>query len=211
MRAIEWIPCGCFCSTAKSLSLPRTVVTASLASEALSIIEEKKNELNLALLKSQEVMVNNSREFQPFMNTGGHTLQSVKIEEQKHKIGGKQSESLALGRKRLNRTYDSHMKFFGGVELAGGTSEAPPKQRHQLRNVPGLAIQNVETHLQSLFLLTMTTKSYDSNLTAGQNIFENWLFKLISNQKSVITDSLSDYEFLSSKWSPFPLLIVFRN
>jgi len=69
-------------------------------------------------IQSQEIIANNNRECQSFMNTGGQTPRSVIIEEHKHKIGGKQSESLMLGRKRLSRTHDSHMNFFGG-ELAG--------------------------------------------------------------------------------------------
>ncbi|TKY63832.1 Two-component response regulator ARR2 [Spatholobus suberectus] len=206
------------------------VVTASLASEALSIVEEKKNELNLALvdvhlpdmeinaltdkireisdlpyylmtaddnlfstsselcngsklyfkkpimifdlsglwkfamlkredgriarvdvggfwrLQSQEIIVNNSRECQPFMNTGEQILQSAKREEQELKIGGEQSESLVLKRKRLSWTDDSRTKFLGAVESA--QINAPPNQRRQLRNVPGRTKENATNHLQ---------------------------------------------------------------
>ncbi|KAH1241030.1 hypothetical protein AAZX31_07G075600 [Glycine max] len=208
----------CLATVLKILqTLGYEVVTASLASEALAIIEKKKDELNLALLevdlpdmkinslteKIREISdlqyflmtandnplcngskryfkkpvtiydlsslwmylkwkiedgsivtedvrsyVNNNQEFQPFMNARGQTLQIGKRKEQRHKIGGNQSESLLLKRKRLSWTGDSHTKFLGGVEFSGTSGEAPPNQRHQLRNVPGLAKQNVKNHLQ---------------------------------------------------------------
>lgn len=63
--------------------------------------------------------VNNNQEFQPFLNARGQTLQIGKRKEQRHKIGGNQSESLLLKRKRLSWTGDSHTKFLGGVEFSG--------------------------------------------------------------------------------------------
>ncbi|KAG5021958.1 hypothetical protein JHK85_018300 [Glycine max] len=171
----------CLATVLKILqTLGYEVVTASLASEALAIIEKKKDELNLALLEryfkkpvtiydlsslwmylkwkiedgsivTEDVRsyVNNNQEFQPFLNARGQTLQIGKRKEQRHKIGGNQSESLLLKRKRLSWTGDSHTKFLGGVEFSGTSGEAPPNQRHQLRNVPGLAKQNVKNHLQA--------------------------------------------------------------
>jgi len=69
-------------------------------------------------LQSQEIIVNNNREYQSLMNTRGQTPQRLRIGEHRPNIWGNQSESLMLGRKKLSRTYDSHMKFFGGVDLA---------------------------------------------------------------------------------------------
>ncbi|XP_027906361.1 uncharacterized protein LOC114165931 [Vigna unguiculata] len=97
-------------------------------------------------LESEEIIANNNRECQSFMNTGGQTLQSVIIREHNHTRGGKESESLILDRKRLSRTYDSPMKFFGGAELAG--TSASPSQTNQLRAVPRFEIQNIESHFQ---------------------------------------------------------------
>ncbi|KAK8464863.1 hypothetical protein PHAVU_010G092800 [Phaseolus vulgaris] len=127
-------------------------------------------------IQSQEIIANNNRECQSFMNTGGQTPRSVIIEEHKHKIGGKQSESLMLGRKRLSRTHDSHMNFFGG-ELAG--TSAPPNQRNQLRNVPGLAIQNIESHFQQYLEQANPIQQYNnvhsSDLNMGlQHLFQNY-------------------------------------
>ncbi|XP_017442367.1 two-component response regulator ARR14 isoform X1 [Vigna angularis] len=248
----------CLAAVSKMLqALGYEVVTASLASEALSIVKEKRNELNLALVEvhlpdmgivllsqkirelttmpyflmtannntlgelfgsklcfekpikisdlnslwkyalwriedgrvitidvegfgrfqSQETIVNNNRECESFINTGGQTLQSVIIGERKHEIGGKQSESLMLGRKRLNQTYDSHVKFLGGggVELAG--TSALPDQRTQLRNVSGLAIQNIESHFQQ-YLRQVSPIQHHSNMhSSNLNMGSQHLFQ----------------------------------
>ncbi|KAG2380417.1 uncharacterized protein HKW66_Vig0171960 [Vigna angularis] len=127
--------------------------------------------------QSQETIVNNNRECESFINTGGQTLQSVIIGERKHEIGGKQSESLMLGRKRLNQTYDSHVKFLGGggVELAG--TSALPDQRTQLRNVSGLAIQNIESHFQQ-YLRQVSPIQHHSNMhSSNLNMGSQHLFQ----------------------------------
>ncbi|WVZ16341.1 hypothetical protein V8G54_009323 [Vigna mungo] len=247
----------CLAAVSKMLqTLGYEVVTASLASEALSIVKEKRNELNLALVEvhlpdmgivvlSQKIRelttmpyflmtanngtlgelfgsklcfekpikisdLNNLWKYalwkiedgrvttvevesfgrrqsqETIVNTGEQTLQSVIIGERKHEIGGKQNESLMLGRKRLNRTYDSNMKFFGseGVELARTSGEALPDQRNQFRNMSGLTIQNIQSHFQVYTMAwpvseefisvieSMITKSYDGNLTAASRCFK---------------------------------------
>lgn len=166
------------------------VVTASLASEALSIVEAMKNELHLALVEVQlpdleiNVLTEKIREISdlPYflmtaddnlfhtsrelcngsqlllkkpitisdlsslwnyviwkredgkIATREHNLRSEKRTGQYLKIGGEQSESLVLKRKRLSWTDNSRKVVMGAVELAGIT--APPNQRHQHMNVP---------------------------------------------------------------------------
>ncbi|XP_014522510.1 uncharacterized protein LOC106779007 isoform X2 [Vigna radiata var. radiata] len=100
------------------------------------------------------------------VNTREQTLQSVIIGERNH-------ESLMLGRKRLNQTYDSNMKFFGseGAELARTSGEALPDQRNQFRKVSGLAIQNIESHFQQYLTqgnpIQQHYNMHSSNLNMG--------------------------------------------
>lgn len=55
--------------------------------------------------------------------TGEHNLRSEKRTEQNLKVGGEQSESLVLKRKRLSWTDNSRKKVMGAVELVGITGK----------------------------------------------------------------------------------------
>ncbi|KAL2337382.1 hypothetical protein Fmac_011828 [Flemingia macrophylla] len=187
------------------LGLGYEVVTASLASEALLIVKEKKNELNLVFLEVQlpdmdiEAFTEKIREMSdvpyffmtaddnlfnllrdlcngsipcfkkpikisdlsgmwkyvmwrtedgsiasenirglqwpPFVNTSDVILQSSIRKDQELKIGGEQSESLVLTRKRLSWPNVSCTKFLGAADDSAGIN-ATPSQRHRLKNVP---------------------------------------------------------------------------